>query len=410
VSRLGVLGERQFRRYFVGQTTSWLGDGLLPVAISFAVLDLTGSATDLGLVLAVRMVPIIVFLLVGGVWADRLPRQLVMIASDVVRGGTQAILAALLLTGSAELWHLLVLQAVYGTGEAFWRPASTALLPSIVSRGRLPQANALMAVAVNGSYTVGPVLAGILVSTVGSGAAIAIDAATFGVSTIALLLLRVPPLQRPAEPTTFLADLREGWREFVSRTWLWVIVVHAALFHLLVIAPLMVLGPVIADRELGGAADWGFIAASIGVGVIVGSASASRLTPARPLFVAVLGYSVGEALLATSLGLPAQTLVIALVGFVAGTTEGFIEVAWITALQQRVTQTVLARVSAYDTVGSFVFFPIGFALAGPASDAFGVQAVLFFAAGFAVVLGVFVASLPSVRGVERFEEPGYRVA
>jgi MFS family permease len=410
VSRLGVLGERQFRRYFVGQTTSWLGDGLLPVAISFAVLDLTGSATDLGLVLAVRMVPIIVFLLVGGVWADRLPRQLVMIASDVVRGGTQAILAALLLTGSAELWHLLVLQAVYGTGEAFWRPASTALLPSIVSKGRLQQANALMAVAVNGSYTVGPVLAGILVSTVGSGAAIAIDAATFGVSTVALVLLRVPPLQRPAEPTTFLADLREGWREFVSRTWLWVIVVHAALFHLLVIAPLMVLGPVVADRELGGAADWGFIAASIGVGVIVGSASASRLSPGRPLFVAVLGYSVGEALLATSLGLPAQTLVIALVGFVAGTTEGFIEVAWITALQQRVTQTVLARVSAYDTVGSFVFFPIGFALAGPASDAFGIQAVLFFAAGFAVVLGVFVASLPSVRGVERFEEPGYRVA
>lgn len=405
-----MLRERQFRRYFIGQTTSWLGDGLLPVAISFAVLDLTGSATDLGLVLAVRMVPIIVFLLVGGVWADRLPRQLVMIASDVVRGGTQAILAALLLTGSAELWHLLVLQAVYGTGEAFWRPASTALLPSIVSKGQLQQANALMAVAVNGSYTVGPVLAGILVSTVGSGAAIAIDAATFGVSTVALLLLRVPPLQRPAEPTTFLADLREGWREFVSRTWLWVIVVHAALFHLLVIAPLMVLGPVVADRELGGAADWGFIAACIGVGVIVGSASASRLNPARPLFVGVLCFSLGSALLAAVLGLPAPTLVIAVAGFFSGATEGFIEVAWITALQQRVTQTVLARVSAYDTVGSFVFFPIGFALAGPASDAFGIQAVLYFAAGFAVVLGVLVASLPSVRGVERFEDPGYRVA
>lgn len=405
-----MLRERQFRRYFIGQTTSWLGDGLLPVAISFAVLDLTGSATDLGLVLAVRMVPIIGFLLVGGVWADRLPRQLVMIASDVVRGGTQAILAALLLTGNAELWHLLVLQAVYGMGEAFWRPASTALLPSIVSKSRLQQANALLAVAVNGSYTVGPVLAGILVSTVGSGAAIAIDAATFGVSTVALLLLRVPALQRPAEPTTFLADLREGWREFVSRTWLWVIVVHAALFHLLVIAPLMVLGPVVADRELGGAADWGFIAASIGVGVIVGSASASRLNPARPLFVGVLCFSLGSALLATVLGLPAPTLVIAVAGFFCGTAEGFIEVAWITALQQRVTQTVLARVSAYDTVGSFVFFPIGFALAGPASDAFGIQAVLFFAAGFAVVLGVFVATLPSVRGVGRFEEPGYRVA
>jgi MFS family permease len=410
VGRLGVLEERQFRLYFVGQATSWLGDGLLPVAIAFAVLDLTGSATDLGLVLAVRMVPIIVLLLVGGVWADRLPRQLVMVASDVVRGGTQAILAVLLLTGSAELWHLLVLQAVYGAGEAFWRPASTALLPSIVSKGRLQQANALMAVAVNGSYTVGPAIAGVLVSTVGSGAAIAIDAATFGVSTVALLLLRVPTLQRPAEPTTFLDDLREGWREFVSRTWLWVIVVHAALFHLVVIAPLMVLGPVVADRDLGGAADWGFIAASMGVGVIVGSASASRLSPARPLFVAVLFFSIGSALLAAVLGLPASTLVIAVAGFFCGTTEGFIEVAWITALQQRVTGTVLARVSAYDTVGSFVFFPIGFALAGPASDVFGIQAVLFFAAGFAVALGLVVASLPSVRGVERFEEPGYRVA
>jgi MFS family permease len=133
---VGPLRERQFRRYFIGQTTSYLGDGLLPVAIAFAVLDLTGSATDLGLVLAARMVPVVLFLLAGGVWADRLPRQLVMVGSDVARGGAQALLAVLLLTGSAELWHLLVLQAVYGVGEAFWRPAATALLPSVVSAAR----------------------------------------------------------------------------------------------------------------------------------------------------------------------------------------------------------------------------------------------------------------------------------
>jgi MFS family permease len=410
VSRLGVLEERQFRRYFVGQTASYIGDGLLPVAISFAVLDLTGSATDLGLVLAVRMIPLVLFLLVGGVWADRLPRQLVMIASDVVRGATQGILAVLLLTGSAELWHLLLLQAIYGVGAAFWRPASTALLPSIVSKERLQQANALMAVSVNGSYTVGPAVAGVLVSTVGSGAAIATDAVTFGVSTVALLLLRVPALERPAEPTTFLADLREGWREFVSQTWLWVITAHAALFLLLVMAPMMVLGPVIADRELGGADDWGFILASIGIGVILGSATASRLSPARPLFAGVLLFSIGCTLLAIVLGLPAPTVAIAVVGFFCGMTEGLIEVVWITALQQRVTQTALARVSAYDTVGSFVFMPAGFALAGPAADAFGIRAVLFFAAGFALVSGVVVALLPSVRGLKRFEEPGYNVA
>jgi MFS family permease len=407
---IGPLREPQFRRYFAGQATSYIGDGLLPVAISFAVLDLTGSASDLGFVLAVRMVPVVLFLLVGGVWADRLPRQLVMIASDLVRGGAQAMLAVLLLTETAELWHLLVLQAVYGAGEAFWRPASTALLPSIVSGGRLQDANALMAVTVNGAYTVGPAVAGVLVATVGSGAAIAIDAATFGVSTVALLTLRVPALQRPAEPTTFLADLREGWREFVSRTWLWVVVAHAALFLLFVTTPFMVLGPVVADRELGGADDWGFIAAAIGVGVIVGSAAASRLRPARPLAVGVFWFGLGCAVFAVGLGLPASTTVVAVAGFFCGITEGLIEVIWITTLQQRVTPTALARVSSYDTMGSFVLMPVGFALAGPAADAFGVGSVLFFAAGFAVAASVFVAFLPSVRGLRRFEDPGYNVA
>lgn len=407
---VGPLREQQFRRYFVGQATSYIGDGLLPVAISFAVLDLAGSATDLGLVLAVRMVPVVLFLLVGGVWADRLPRQVMMIASDLVRGSTQALLAVLLLTGTAELWHLLVLQAIYGVGEAFWRPASTALLPSIVSGGRLQEANALMAVTVNGAYTVGPALAGLLVATVGSGGAIAIDAATFGVSTIALLSLRVPALQRPAEPTTFLADLREGWHEFVARTWLWVVAAHAALFLLFVTTPFMVLGPYVADRELEGARDWGFIAAAMGAGVILGSVSASRLRPSRPLFVAVLWFGVGCAVFAFALALPAPTAVIAVAGFFCGITEGLIEVIWITTLQQRVTPTALARVSAYDTVGSFALMPVGLALAGPAADTFGVSTVLFFSAVFALISGGLVAWLPSVRGLRRFEEPSYNVA
>jgi MFS family permease len=404
MSRLGVFAEPQFRRYFIGQTTSYLGDGLLPVAISFAVLDLTGSATDLGLVLAIRTVPLVIFLLVGGVWADRLPRQLVMVASDVVRGGTQAVLAVLLLTGSAELWHLFVLQGVYGAAEAFWRPASTALLPTIVSPRRLQQANALMAVSVNGAYTIGPAVAGILVSAGSAGVAIAVDAASFAVSAVALLLLRVPALDRPAEPTTFVADLREGWREFVSCTWLWVVVAFAALFLMLVTAPLMVLGPVVADRELGGAADWGFIAAATGVGVIIGSTAAARLRPERPILVGVLLISAGSALFAVALGVPAATLAIGAAGFVAGLTEGVFEVIWITALQQRVAPAVLARVSSYDTVGSFVFLPVGLALAGPAAEALGTRAVLFAAAGFALTSSALVALLPSVRGLRRLEE------
>jgi MFS family permease len=261
-----------------------------------------------------------------------------------------------------------------------------------------------MAVSVNGAYTIGPAVAGILVSAGSAGVAIAVDAASFGVSAVALLLLRVPALERPAEPTTFVADLREGWREFASRTWLWVVVAFAALFLMFVTAPLMVLGPVVADRELGGAADWGFIAAATGVGVILGSTAAARLRPERPILVGVLVISAGSALFAVALGLPAATLAIAAAGFVAGVTEGIFEVIWITALQQRVAPAVLARVSSYDTVGSFVFLPVGLALAGPAAEALGTRAVLFTAAGFALASSALVAFLPSVRGLRRLEE------
>lgn len=402
VPSLGALGERQFRRYFAGQTTSYLGDGLLPVAISFAVLDLTGSASDLGLVLAVRMVPVVLFLLAGGVWADRLPRHLVMVGSDVVRGGAQAMLAVLLLTGQAELWHLLVLQAVYGTAEAFWRPASTGLLPSIVSAGRLQQANALTAVSVNLAYVVGPATAGVLVATAGAGTAIAVDAATFAVSTAALLGLRVPALARTAGATGFAAELKEGWSEFVSRTWLWVMVVFASLFLLVVTAPLMVLGPVVADRKLGGAGPWGAIAAAIGIGALVGSGVAGRLRAERPMFVAALLF-LGPALTAAALGFVLPTAVIAAAGFLAGVTEGVVEVIWITALQQRIPQAALSRVSAYDTVGSFVFMPVGFALAGPVAAAVGTRATLLGVAVFAVISTLMVAFVPGVRELRRLE-------
>jgi MFS family permease len=399
---LGALSERQFRRYFVGQATSFLGDGLLPVAVSFAVLDLTGSASDLGLVLAARMVPVVLFLLVGGVWADRLPRHLVMLASDVGRGAVQAVLAVLLLTGTAELWHLLVLQALYGVAEAFMRPASAGLLPSLVSAARLQQANALMSASVNSAYIVGPAIAGVLVAVAGAGTAIAIDAATFAASTASLALLRVPAAVARAARLPFLTELREGWREFTSRTWLWATVAVASLFLLGVVAPLMVLGPVVADRELGGAGAWGAIAAAIGLGTLAGTVVAAHVRPERP----ILAFAVllaGPALTAFALALTLPVPVIAALGFVAGATEGFIEVVWITALQERVAPTALSRVSAYDTVGSFVFMPVGFAVAGPIADAAGLRPTLIGIAACAVALPLALAAVPAVRSVRRLE-------
>jgi MFS family permease len=400
--RLGVLAERQFRLYFVGQATSYLGDGLLPVAVSFAVLDLTGSASDLGLVLAARMVPVVLFLLVGGVWADRLPRHLVMLGSDIGRGVVQGVLAVLLLTGTAQLWHLLVLQALYGVAEAFMRPAATGLLPTIVRPERLQQANGIMSATVNTAYIVGPALAGVLVAVAGAGTAIAIDSATFVVSTASLAQLRVPRAAERAERLPFWDDLRGGWREFRSRTWLWATVAGASFYLLAVVAPLMVLGPVVADQELGGAGAWGAIAAAIGLGALTGSVLAVHVRPARPI-LAVCLLLAGPALTAVALGLALPTAVTAVLGFVAGATEGFLEVVWLTSLQERIPEESLSRVSSYDTLGSFVFMPIGFALAGPVADAAGLSTTLFGMAACAVVTALVLASLPAIREVRRLE-------
>jgi MFS family permease len=399
-ARLGVLSERQFKRYFIGQTTSYLGDALLPVAVSFAVLDLTGSASDLGLVLAARMVPVVLFLLVGGVWADRLPRHLVMLGSDVGRGVAQALLAVLLLTGTAELWHLLVLQAVYGIAEAFMRPAAGGLLPTIVPVARLQQANGLMAASVNTAYVIGPAVAGILVAATGAGTAIAIDAATFAVSTASLALLRVPPAAAHATRLPFLADLRAGWDEFRLRTWLWVTVAGFS-FHLLtVVAPLMVLGPVVADTELGGARAWGAIAAAIAIGALAGSVAATRVRPARPILtIGVL--TAGPVFTAVALALALPTPAIAVLGFIAGASEGFSEVIWYTALQQHVAPAALSRVSSFDTLGSFVFMPVGFALAGPVAGAIGPSAALAGIAACAVATSLVLVTVPAVRQVRR---------
>src|SRR5262245_6992532 len=188
----GVLGEREFRRLWLGRATSELGSSLVPVALAFAVVDLTDSASALGLVLATGFVSRIALLLLGGVVADRLPRQRVMLGADAARAVTQAVVAVLLFTDEARLWQLLVLFALYGAADAFFAPASTGLVPEVVTADRLQQANALLALTTSASAVVGPALSGLLVALLGSGTVFALDAATFAVSSLALASLRLP--------------------------------------------------------------------------------------------------------------------------------------------------------------------------------------------------------------------------
>src|SRR5579859_6405673 len=220
-ARLAVLRERNYRLLFAGQVTSVLGDAMTPIALSFAVLDRGGNARQVGLVLGSGAFTLVLFLLAGGVIADRLPRRAVMVGADAVRCAVQAVSAVLLLTGAWRLWELAVLQAAWGVGAAFFTPALTGLVPEVVSAERLPEANALQGLTWSIGAVAGPALAGVLLATTGAGAALLVDAATFAVSAVTLSRLRLTP-SVGSKGRTMVADLREGWVAFRERTWLWV--------------------------------------------------------------------------------------------------------------------------------------------------------------------------------------------
>jgi MFS family permease len=401
LSRFGPLARREFRLLFLARATSFFGSSIAPVAIAFAVLDLTDSASDLGLVLAARMIPQLVFLLVGGVWADRLPRHLVMVVSDLVTGGAQATTAALVLTGNAEIWHLVVLQAVGGTAVAFFFPAATGLVPQTVEPALLQQANAVLRMALNVSSIGGAALGGVLVAALGSGWALVVDAGTFFVSAGFLFAMRVRVAERLAAPN-FLAELREGWREFTSRTWLWVIVLAFGFLNAAETGALNVLGPVVAKAELGGASAYGAIFASTALGLVLGAALALRFKPSRPLFVGCAAMILlPPVLVLLALGAPLPLILVAAV--VMGIGIETFGVLWDTSLQQHVPEHALSRVSSYDALGSFVFIPLGQIAAGPTAEAIGVDETLYLAVAVITVATLAMVATPDIRRLRRLD-------
>ncbi len=405
---LGPLSESQFRLLWIGQSTSAVGDGLTFLAIAFAVLHIGGKATDLGLVFAAFFAAYVSFVLVGGVWADRLPRQLVMVAADLVRGVVQVIIGLLLLAGEAHVWQIAIGVAVYGAASAFFQPASTGLVPQTVSAGRLQQANALMSISRNGASILGPPVSGLLVAFAGTGAVFLIDAATFGISAISLLLLRPVARPSPDERQPFLAELAGGWREVLARPWIAAALVAFGISNASG-AAFFILGPVIADAQLGGAAAWGLVLTGGAIGGVLGGLLAMRIRPRRPLLVGFAMMSL-IALQPLSLVGPAPVLLIGgafLLGFGAGELTN---TWWFTMLQQHVPEHARSRVSSYDWLVSFIFQPAGFLAVGPLSQAIGPTATLVGAASLILLANITVTLLPSIRSVTWVpEEPSERV-
>lgn len=393
--RLGLLRIRDFRNVFLAQSISVFGDGITPVALTFAVLGLTGSATDLGLVLAAQSLPLAALALVGGVWADRLPRAALMVASDLVRAAVQITGATLLLTGVAQVWQLAILAAVHGAAEAFFRPAAGAIMPQIVPAERLQQANALMGLSDNFGWMVGPAVAGTLVAVIGAGGAIAVDGATFLVSAAFLAALRVPAIARSAAAKSFVVELRDGWHEVKSRTWLWVMLLRACLVLCIVIAPFQVLGPLGLLAQGHTAAAWGWIQAVFSAGMLGGAAIALRYKPRRPMVVVCFtGTTAVAAPLTLALG--GGALALGVVYGLRGIGVGLLVAVWNTTLQTKIQGEALGRVTAWDWMSSLALWPAGLAVAGPLAQAFGVTALCWASAGLGLVASVWVLFVKDV--------------
>ncbi|HEY7380789.1 MAG TPA: MFS transporter [Gaiella sp.] len=393
----GALAERRFRLLFGARTVSTLGSSMAEIALAFAVLDL-GSPRDLGFVILAREIPIVVLLLLGGVWGDRLPRHLVLVGSDTVRGAAQGLCAVLLLTGNATVLWIALLQVVFGGASAFGRPAFQGLVPQTVAVERLQQANALLGLSQSTVAIAGPALGAIIVAAANPGWALAADAVTFGVSALLLLRISLPRTLRMTAASV-LSDFRDGWREFVSRRWVVVMVVGFGVFQLTYFPALLVLGPYVAKTELGGAGAWGTILAVEALGSLVGGLFALRLRARRPL-VATLVVVVPAAVQLMLLGVGAPLWLLTGVAFVSGVGFAYGGAVWFATLQEKIPEHAISRISSFDWFGSVALNPIGYALIGPLSEAIGVGESLVLAGVVNLASTFAMLAVPSVRALE----------
>ncbi|WP_254878388.1 MFS transporter [Streptomyces sp. NA04227] len=370
------------------------------IAAAFAVIDAGGDSGDVGLVAAARTLPLVLFLLIGGAVADRLPRHRVMVAANTLNCLSQAAFAVLVLTGDPTLWQMMVLTALGGTGQAFFAPASEGMLMSSVSGEQAGRAFALYRMAMHGAGIGGAALGGALVAAVGPGWVLAIDAAAFALAGALRAFLDIGHIPRREPGGGMLSDLREGWREFIGRSWLWSIVAQFSVVVAVVGAAEAVYGPLVARDELGGAGPWGLALGAFGAGTVAGAFLMMRWKPRRLLLAGTL-CTFPLALPSAALAVPLPVTGLAAVMFVSGAAIEVFGVAWITALHQEIPEEKFSRVSAYDWFGSVAMVPLATALAGPVETAVGRTSALWGCAALVVVVTAAVLFVPEVRTLTR---------
>ena len=390
---------KDFRFLATGQTLSWAGNGFQTVALAVAVVTTGGGAHDLGLVMASSVIALLVCSLFGGVWADRLQPRHVMVVSDLIRLACAAGMAIMFATGAYHLAALCALAAVSSGAGSFFGPAMVALRPLLVPADRLQSANATLSMLQTGSSVVGPAVGGLTVAAFGAPAGFGVNAISFLASAAACLLVRARAVRGPREP--MLRELGVGWREIRSRDWLLGGLLAAGTYHI-ANGVILVLVQVVAIQRLGGASAAGFIAAAEGLGGVIGAAVALRWKPRHLLRAGWLTLLLMP-LWALAYVWPAELIAVMLGAVIGWAGLIFYDVAWETAVQDRVPHRALGRVASWDYLLSFVAMPVGNALAGPLSGAFGVGRVVTAGAGVMFLAGASQLFVPGVRNLTRRE-------
>jgi MFS family permease len=386
---LRVLRFRDFRYLFLGQSASVVGDRVVVVALALYVTRRTGSAADLGAVLAAQSLPLVALLLFGGVLADRFARQRIMLAADLARAALHTLVAGLILAGSLRIGELVAIEACFGAAQAFFQPAYSGLIPQTVPEELIQDAQALSASTVNLAFMLGPALATVLVLGLGAGVAFVLDAASFAVSAALLLHVRARPrgLEERAGRESIRAGLRRGFAEVRSRSWVWVTIAVFTGAVLCVFAPWYSLAPLLSRRSYGGAAFFGVLETCAGAGAVAGALAGLSWRPRRPLRAAFLMIGIWP-VQSVLFALLAPDWLLVCVELAVGFAWSLFGIWWETALASHIPPQALSRVSAYDWMGSLALLPLGYLLAAPLASALGLRLVLGAggAAGF-VLLG-----------------------
>ena len=381
VSLREMLSDRAFSLYLTGQTTSGAGSALSSVALVFAVLSISRSASSVGLVLLATRLPAIAFSLACGIVADRRSRRALAVIADTVRAAAQAVTSALLLTGRASVSELAALQLVTGSASAIFNPAANALLAGVAPEGRVRQATSLLGITTAMSQTGGLAVSGVLVAVAGPGISLAIDAATFAVSSLTLALIPAIRIPRPAplRAQSTLQDLNEGWKLFGEHRWMTIYAVHETVIDILVLSPFFVLGPVIAKAHLGGAPAWSAVALGYVVGTLIASNITYRWAPQRPVLAALL-IDVALAPMVALIGVAAAIWLIVPAAMLAGAATTIYNTLLGAAVQANLPSHTLGRATAVIGIGSSSLVPLGMGLAGATIVILATAACLLFPA------------------------------